>query len=572
MTDLFAKLRERRLARSGLAYVGVAWVTIQVLDAVADPWGISESTQRAVGVALVFGLLITLVVTWFHGKRGKQATTVAELALVALITFVGGGMVLRVASGPDRATPSEATVEARTVAVMPFLDFSPRGDQQYFADGIAEEIISALTRDGRVRVAARTSSFTLRDQPISVVGSTLGVASVLEGSVRSEGDMVRVTARLVGTDDGFEIWSREFDRPLRNVLEIQRDIAGAVLEQLTGSEAELPDVAEIDPRAYELYLQGRYFWNRRTESDLLRSVDYLEEALEIAPEYARALSGLADAYAVLGFYQALPPEEAFPEALRLADQSLTLDPRLAEALATRAYAKLYYEWDWEGSDAAFRSAIDLNPQYPVAHQWYANALVVQGRSDEAIRELLTAVEIDPLSLVARSALAWAHHYGGEFERATELFAQVLAIDPDYVLAHYFGGWTLGGMGRAEEAVAWFERSVEVSDSSSITLAGLAYAHALAGDGAESDRLLQSLRDPDRTPNPPAYEIGKVYLVRGDLDEAVAWFERAYAGRASQLVFIAVDPDLDGSRSDPRIRDLIQRMGLTAAARGSNGTG
>lgn len=442
------------------------------------------------------------------------------------------------------------------------MDLSPDGDRQYFADGVAEEIISALTRDGGVRVAARTSSFALRDRPIREVGAALSVASVLEGSVRTVGDTVRITAELVSVADGFQLWSRQFDRTLESVLEVQAEISAAVVAQLTGTTAgAAPRVGSIDPEAYDLYLQGRFYWNRRTERDLLRSVDLFRRAVDRAPRYARALSGLADAYAILGFYQYLPPDDAFPDARRLAEEALTLDPGLADALATIAYAKLYYEWDWEGAEAAFTDAIDLNPRYPVAHQWYGNLLVVLGRHDEAIREIRLASELDPLSMITRVALPWAYHYGRNYPRALDLFDQVLELDERFMVGHYFRAWTLQQTGDIEAAIQSFERAIELADSSAITLAGLARALAVSGRNEEAEQLLGRLAGGERTPNPPPYEIGKAYLALDERDEAFRWFERAFEERANQLVFIGVDPAVDSIRDDPRFVRLIARLGL-----------
>jgi TolB-like protein/Tfp pilus assembly protein PilF len=559
---LKARLKSSHIVQWGLAYLGGAWVAVQVVEALADPWGISASLKRGITVLLGVGFAVTLILAWFRGEKGRQRFSGLEAVLLVGALGIGGLLLSRVGDPIGDQAPGPAGLREGTVAVLPFVDMSPGGDHQYLADGVADEIIHALTRDGRVRVAARSSSFALRDQPASSVGTSLLVESVLEGSVRREGDTIRITAHLVNTRDGFQMWSREFNRRMENVLQVQAEISAAVVEELTGAAVpSAPASTLIDPEAYDLYLQARFSWNRRTERDVLRSVELFRESLELAPEYPRALAGLADSYAILGFYQYLPPGEAFPEAARLAGEALRLDPGLAEAHATLAYARLYYDWDWEGSEVAFRSSIDLNPRYAVAHQWYANLLTVLGRGEEAIRELRVATELDPLSLVARAALPWAHHYAREYERAMDLFDQARALDEDFMLTWYFQGATQEQLGDMEGAVVSLRRAVELSDSSAITVAGLARAMALAGDADAAQALLEGLMDPARTPNPPPYEIGRALLALGQPDQAIAWFERAYRERANQIVFIAVDPAIDEVRGDPRVQALLGDMGL-----------
>ncbi|MEJ2205744.1 MAG: tetratricopeptide repeat protein [Gemmatimonadota bacterium] len=566
MSSLGRRFKERRIVQWGLAYLGGAWVALQVLDALADPWDVPGYVGRALTVILAVGFFVTMVVAWYHGEKGRQRVSGPELLLIGALAVCAGALLSLVSHDEDAAQPSEMAGEAtpaeNTVAVLPFVDLSADGDQQYFADGLAEEITSALTRDGRVRVAARTSSFSLRDRPIQDVGAALSVAAVLEGSVRTDGDRMRITAQLVNVADGFELWSRQFDRTLESILQTQAEISAAVVAELTGTAtAETGRVGTIPAEAYDLYVQGRFAWNRRTERDLLRAVDLFQAAIDRAPDYARARSGLADAYAVLGFYQYLPPDEAFPAAARLAQEALALDPELVEALATLAYVRLYHDWDWQAAEATFLRAVELNPRYSVAHQWYGNLLVVLGRTAEALREFRLAAEIDPLSPIVRAVTPWALYYGREYGQALELLDQLIEVEDRFMLGHYWKGWVQQQTGDLDGALRSFRSAVQLADSSAITLAGLAGAEALAGDTREAEELLQRLADRSRTSNPPPYEIGKVHLALGQVDEAFRWFERAFEERANQLVFIAVDPEVDLVRADLRFRDLLSRMKL-----------
>lgn len=562
--SILERLKERRVLEWSLSYLGVAWLIVQVADAVADQWNIPAPVLRRLDIILLMGLFFAVVIAWYHGEKGRQRVSGPELLILAGLTLASGTL-LSFAGGEHPADAEERqpppTPQDGTVAVLPFVDLSPGGDHRYFADGVAEEIVSALTRDDRVRVAARTSSFALRDRPVTEVGEILSVAAVLEGSVRTDGEVVRVTARLVSAADGFEIWARQFDRSLDRILEVQAEISSAVVAELVGAPRPATQAQRIPPEAYDSYLQARFFWNRRTEEDLLRSLDLFTKATELAPDYARAFSGLADTYAVLGFYQYLNPEEAFPNATRSAEKALDLDPGLSDALATIAYTKLYYEWDWAAAEDGFRQAIRANPRYPVAHQWYGNLLVVLGRTEEATTEIQAALEFDPLSMIARSALAWAYHYGSEYERALELFRQNIAMDETFMVNHYFMGATLAQTGDLAEAISAFERAVLLSDSSAITVAGLARALAVANRPGEAEALLGRLLDSSHTPAPPPYEIAKVYLALGRAAEGFEWLDKAFQYRAAQLPLLAVDPELKDWGADPRFMELVAAMRL-----------
>lgn len=560
------KLREKRFVQWLLAYLAAAWLVLQVVSTLADPWHIPDYLQRSIAVMLGMGIFIAATIAWYHGEKGRQSVSGPEILIIAGVLGLAGILISLVDIGDDPAADPARTIavdaQPGTVAVLPFTDLSPGQDHQYFADGMAEEIISALTRSGTVRVAAKTSSFALRGQPIPDVAATLSVSAVLEGSVRTDGESLRVTVELVDTKDGFQIWSQQFDRRRENVLQVQAEISDAIVERLTGSRRV--DAAEevlIDPRAYDNYLQARYFWNRRNQTELLRSVEFYRQAIRIEPGFARAYSGLADTYAVLGFYQYLPADEAFPEAERLAVSALAMDARLAEAIATRAYVQLYYYRDWAAAEKNFLDSIEAAPHYAVAHQWYANLLVALGRWREAEQEYKTSMRLDPLSLIARSVEPWALYYEREYDRALRLIGQVSQLDPDFMLAHYWRGWILLELGRASEAVESLRTAAALSDGSAISRAALARALVLGGNVEDARLILSELADPAETALPPEYEIAKVYAALGDRDSSIAWLETAYENRASQLVFVAVDPALDSLRGVPAFEDIVRRLDL-----------
>lgn len=565
MSDLISRFRQRHVVQWTLAYLAGAWLVVQVMDALADPWGIPSGFIRITTLLLAAGIPAAMVLAWYHGEKGRQRVSGPELMILAGIAGVAA-LLLRMADSPGGGLPADplASVAAadNTVAVLPCRDLSPAQDQQHFSDGVAVEIISALRRDGRVRVSGQSESFARRNRPAREVGAELGVAAVLECSVRTEGDAMRVEATLTDASDGFAVWNREFDRPIANLLQTQAEIASAVVEAVTGERADLAaGVGTIDPDAYRLYLRGRLAWDRRGEADLRLARDYFQQAIDLAPDFAPARSGIADTYAVMAFYNYLPPEEAFPAARREAEEALRIDPGLPEAMATAAYVSLYWDWDWAAAEEGFRRAIETADGYATAHQWLGNVLVVTGRPDEGTTEFRHAWERDRGSLIARAGVPWTQYYSGNYQEALRGLDEMIEFDRRYMLAWYWRGWVLEQLGEYEAAVNSLETAVEISDSTEITLAALAGAYARTGREGEARSLLALLQDPDRTATPPLYEIAKVHLALGEVDTAFDQLEQAFESRALQLVFIGVDPEVDPIRNDPRFRDLLARMDL-----------
>jgi TolB-like protein len=563
----FRKLRERRLVQWSLAYIAGAWLVLQVVNTLAGPWNIPPFVERVIAILLLFGFFVAVTIAWFHGEKGRQRVSGPELLILAGVLGLSGfafwyfGTDLAGTPAAEQAASAPAaSIDARTVAVLPFTDLSPDKDFEYFADGVAAEIVSALTRSGSVRVASRTSSFAMRGRPVAEVGAALSVATVLEGSVRVAGDTLRISVELVDAVDGFQVWAQQFDREREGILQIQAEISDAVVRELSGESANT-ETSLIDPEAYDSYLQARYYWNRRDPDDLERAVTLFQRAIELAPDFVRAYAGLADTYAVIGYWQYQSPDETFPEAERMAREALALEPGMAEALATLAYTRLYYDWDWETAESLFKEAIAANAQYPVAHQWYANLLVVLGRTREAEEQIRISMRLDPLSMIARVVHPWILYYGRDYERALELANDAIALDPNFSFGHYFKGWILQQTGDLEGAIGALERSVELSNDSAITRAALAHALALAGEADTASAMLAQLTDTDITSNPPSYEIAKAYLALGDDDALFEWLDRACEQRANQLIFANVDPQLDSIRDDERFQALIGKLGL-----------
>jgi TolB-like protein/DNA-binding SARP family transcriptional activator/Flp pilus assembly protein TadD len=479
----------------------------------------------------------------------------AVLILVAGVAYLG------------RPEPAAAPGGPRDIVVLPFADLGPAGEHDYFADGITEELIAVLSRVEGLRVVGRTTAFAFRDQALGArqIGEMLGVGAILEGSVRLFDDRLRLTARLVDVETGYQLWGETYDRRMEDVLRVQdeigRSIAATLQRRLVQDSSSPASIPQVDPDAYNLYLQGRFFWHRRTGADLRRAVHVLEAAVSRAPDYAQAHVGLGDAYAVLGFYDFLPPSEAFPRARDAALRALELDPSLAAAHATLGYVALYYEWDWERAEDEFRRAIRLAPSYSTAHQWYANFLTARGRFQEAESAMLRAQELDPLSLIANAALGWVHYYAGDYDRSIAQCLRTLELDSRFGLAHLWMGQALERTGRLDEGIAAIERAVELDDGSALSRAALARILALRGSPDQARAILADLEPRTDTAYVPSYEIARVHEALGDTERALDWLERAFHERAHSMVFLEVDPALAALRPHPRFRSLTARVGL-----------
>jgi TolB-like protein/Tfp pilus assembly protein PilF len=490
----------------------------------------------------------------------RQGVTRTSLILVLAAAGVAAAILAFVAVW--RSMGSAAQLQS--IAVMPFDEVGLDQAHQYSGDGIADELTTQLGRESGLKVAARTSAFALKDRKMDAreIGRTLGVDALLEGSVIQVKDRVRVAVRIVNTRDGYQIWSNAWDQRLDDIPAIQEQILTEVLRVLEGGRSRrdpaVGGTLVVAPEAYHLYLQGRYLWHQRTRDSLTRSAGLFERATVLSPNYAQAFSGLADAYAVLGFYDYLSPAQAFPRAKAAAQRALDLDARLAHAHASLGYVALYYDWNWAEAEAAFERAIALNPSYSVGHQWYANYLTARGRFDEAVAAMRRAQEVDPLSLIASAALGWVHFYQRNYDAAVEQCRRTLELNPRFDLAHLWAGWAHEAAGRYADAVRHLTEAVRLSSDGAVALASLGRAQALAGDPAVARQTLAKLH---RTHGAylPAFEVAKFHLALGEHDEAIAWLGRAHAERSHSIVFLSVDPQLDLLRRDARFVELESRI-------------
>jgi serine/threonine protein kinase/Flp pilus assembly protein TadD len=473
---------------------------------------------------------------------------------------------LTVAESPP-TMPTRAPVE-QSIAVLPFANLSADPENEYFADGMTDELINALAKVSGLHVVSRTSAFAFKGklEDIRAIGRRLQVRTVLEGSIRRAGRRLRLSAQLINVGDGYLLWSDTYDRDAEDVFaiqdEISRAIAGALRVRLFGEQqAVLVKPPTDDLEAYTLYLKGRHFWNRRTEQDLHRGLEYFEQALARDPKYAMAHAGVADSYAILGFYSALPPTEAFPKAKAAALSALALEPNLAEAHPTLAYVAMYHDWDWPAAEREFRLAIQLNPGYATAHQWYGNFLVVLGRFQDSMDEFSKAITLDPLSPLKVGALGWSYYFARRYEEAVAQCRRALELEPSYLVAHLWLGLAYEELARFDQAVGEFEEAARITSRSVASLGYLGHGYAVAGRESDARNVLAELMELRAHRYVSAYDLAAIHLGLGDSNSATDWMQRAFGERAHQLAWIKVDPRLDPLRGTASFDRLLERMKL-----------
>jgi len=486
---------------------------------------------------------------------GELSAVTLALLLVAL-----GAWKLRSRNNPATAI--------RSLAVLPLRNLSADASQDYFADGMTDELITDLAQLRALRVISSTSAMLYKDtrKPLRQIAQELNVDAVVEGSVLRSGDRVRITAQLIQASDDKHLWAQSYEGDLRNTLALQNQVARAIADQIQINLSKPEQVAlkhgrVVDPEAYEAYLKGRYFWNKRTVDGLKKAKDFFDQAIAKDPSYAPAYSGLADTYALLGDWQyaVMPAKEALPRAKAAATKALELDETLGEAHASLAFCLDGFDWDWTSAEREFKRAIELNPGYATAHHWYAWHLNLMGKNDEAIKEMKKAQDLDPLSLIINSDFAELLVIAHFYDDAIQQSRKTIEMDPNFALAHNQLGQAYLQKQMHEEAIAEFQTAVQLSGGSSICVANLARAYASAGKTNEAVRILNDLKKRSTSGSSNASEIAAIYAALGDKDEAMSWVEKGYEERFNPGVLTR--PGFDPLRSDPRFQDSLRRIGL-----------
>jgi len=496
------------------------------------------------------------------GRRWPRGWTLLAFGL-ALVLAVGLAWML--------SSQSQSSTRIRSLAVLPLESLSGDASQDYFADGMTDALIADLGQISALRVISRTSAMAYKHvhKPLSQIARELNVEAVVEGTVLRSGERVRITAQLIRVPEEKHLWAQSYEGDLQDTLALQNSVARAVAGEIQVTlnpreQAALEQSRKVSPEAYEAYLKGRYFWNKRTREGLVRATEYFQHSIDADPNYAAGYSGLADSYALSGDweYGILSPQDAFPKAKVAAIKALALDDDLSEAHTSLAFILDLYEWSWASAEKEYRRALALNPGYATAHHWYAWHLIVTGRDGEGIAELKKAQSLDPLSLIISADLADALCIAHLYDEAVQQSQKTIEMDPHFAVAHYQLGQALQQMHRYDEAIAEFRRAIELSGGNTTFEANRANAYAVSGRNGEAAKIVKELESRQSQGSSTDASIALIYVGLGDNDQAMIWLNKAYEARFNPSILMR--PAFDPLRADPRFQYLLQRIGLTTS--------
>jgi TolB-like protein/Flp pilus assembly protein TadD len=594
--NFFAELKRRNVYKVAVAYAVVAWLLIQAASIFLPAFDAPSWVMKIFIIVIIFGFPVALIFSWAFeitpegikleseiepNKSIKQRTgrkivavTIA-LAVVAAGLFVyqlvrstahshleGGAPAMPGTDGLAGARPS---ISNKSIAVLPFDNLSRDPDNAYFCEGVQDEILTRLAKVADLKVISRTSTQHFKSAPENLpeIAKQLGVAHILEGSVQKAADQVRVNVQLINAMTDAHLWADTYDRKLTDIFAVETDIAKTVADtlqaKLSGSEkSSMAKTPTVNPEAYELYLKGRFFWNKRTGDDLRKSIEYLKQAIAKDPGYALAYAALADSYGLLRFYGGASPAESVVPAEAAAKKALELDDSLAEAHASLGLIATE-ELDVNRGVKEQERAIQLNPNYATAHHWLGLAFATLRQPDRSIAELKRALELDPLSMIINADLSVIYLYAGRYAAAEAQARKTLEIDPRSFVAHYYLGAALQRTSRLKEAIPEFQKAVELNNDP-YSIAMLAQAYARNGQVGEARKLLVHLNEMAKSAEVPEYALATAYTSLGEKERAIEALEHGFAGgNKSYLFLLPGDPFLDDLRGDPRFEALAQKI-------------
>ena len=500
-------------------------------------------------------------------ERSIQFKNVIGLLIVTVIVIAGLVYFIFPVIKERPKKNDEPVNNEKSIAVLPFANMSNDPGQDYFSDGLADGILNSLAQLKGLKVSARTSSFKFRGKNVDIkdVGNKLGVRTVLEGSLKIQGDRVRITAQLINVNDGFHFWSEQYDGKMDDIFALQDKIAAAIAEKLEitfENDRQNPDKKFIpNKEAYDLYLKGRSSWNLRTPPELKKGIDFFQQAIKIEPSYAAAYSGIADCYTALGYGSFLAPKDAFPNALQAATKALELDSTLAEPHASLGYYRFYYDWDWAAAEQEFRTALSANPNYEIGYDWYGYYLTAMRRYEEANAMLRKAAELDPLSVPISTDIGFSFYYSGDYEKATSQLQRSLQMNPNYPLALIWLGRTYQVKKMYPEAIIEYKKALKLTPEWPVAYAQLGNVYGVSGNKAEAQKILDTLNSFSLKRFVTSYGVALVQTGLGEKEKAFLWLNKAYEERSHWLVWLKADPRWAPLRSDKRFTELINKIGL-----------
>ncbi len=584
--NFFAELKRRNVYKVAVAYAVAGWALAQGIAQVFPVFDIPNWVVRLIVLFIIIGLPIALALAWMFEltpqgiKRTETADAMPGMArqkkhtwiyviviggLLSIGLFFLGRYTASPAGARESGRPGGPSLPQKSIAVLPFDNLSRDPDNAYFAEGVQDEILTRLAKVADLKVISRTSTQHFKSAPENLpeIAKQLGVTNILEGSVQKAADQVRVNVQLINAMTDAHVWADTYDRKLTDIFAVESEIAKTIAEtlqaKLTGAEkSSIAKAPTANPEAYELYLKGRFFWNKRTGADLRKAIDYFNQAIAKDPNYALAYVGLADSYLLLSSYAAVSPGESLPPARSALKKALELDDSLAEAHASFGLLATL-ELDLHRALDELKRAVELKPNYATAHHWLALAHLTLAQFDQAISEAKRAIELDPLSLVINADTSWIYFSARRYDEAEAQVRKTLEIGPQFFLAHYYLGEVLQFKGRLSEAIAEFQKAFELNNDP-YSLAMLGQAYARNGQKDEAQKILARLNEEAKSHYVAPYALALVQTALGDKDRAIEELERAYAqGETNYLFAIKVDPMLDNLRGDPRFEALADKI-------------
>ena len=578
LRNFVGELKRRNVYKVAIAYAVVAWLLMQIATQVFPFLEIPNWGIRLVIMLIAICFPIALLIAWAFEStpQGIRRTETADAAgqqsrggaWIYVVIVAGAVSVGLFFFGRYTATSNQSElteVPAKSIAVLPFENLSGNPENAYFTDGIQEEILMRLAKIADLKVVSRTSTVRYKRSPGSLreIATQLGVANVLEGSVQRTVDRVHVNVQLIKAASDTHLWAEAYDRKLTDIFAVESEIAKTIADtlqaKLTGSEQHAIAARPTEnTEAHQLYLKGRFFWNKRTGNDLKKSIDYFNQAIAADPKYALAYAGVADAYVLLPSFTADTPRDCYPKAEVAAKKALEFDDTLAEAHASLGLTLCFYDLDFPQATAEFQHAIALNPNYATAHHWYTIILECLGRFDEAIAEMKRALELDPLSLIINTELGNTYYYARRYDEAIEQLHKTVEIDPNFYYTYVSLGRALEAKGAPEAAIGEYQKARALNDDPSV-LGVLAHVYGLSGNKAETEKILDQLKELSKQRYVSASSFVLVYIALGDKEEALHWLQKSYQDRGPAIAHIKIAPLFDPLRDDSRFEELVAKV-------------
>ena len=580
-TKFLTELKRRNVYKVAIAYGVVAWLLMQVASQIFPFFEIPNWAVRLVVLLLVIGFPVAMILAWAFEltPEGVKRTEVADelprkseqkRAWIYVVIITGVAAAGFFFFGRYTSSKRGAEMSEKSIAVLPFENRSEDKANAYFAEGVQDEILTRLSKIADLKVTARTSTQHYKSVPENPaeIAKQLGVAHILEGSVQKSGDAVRVNVQLIKAANNSHVWAETFDRKLTDIFSVESDVAKAIADQLRAhitrqEEQVIAAKPTKNIEAYDAYLRGRYFWNKRTSDGIKHAIEHFQQSIERDPDFALGHAGLADSYIALTFYNFAAPHETMPKAKESAVKALALDDTLAEAHASLAHVLMNYDWNWSAAEKEFKRSIELNPDYATAHEWYAiHYLTATSRLEEAVQEMKKALELDPASLEMNTFMGATLYYAGRYDEAIDEGRRTIEMDPNFAVAHWHLGMAYEQKQVLDAATEEFKKAISLSGGSPLMRAALGRAYAESQKKHEANEMLNELNELAKREYVSAYELATIYVALGNTEQAFQSLEEAYAEHSFHLVYLNVSPQFKPVSSDRRFQDLVQRIGLS----------